>query len=267
MSYWNDGKVWSKNKKRERKQPVYTWQSPGGKIRNQIDYILVKNHWKTSIKSAKTLPGADIGSDHQLLMADVRIKLKSVRNNNNAKRFDLSHINEQYKLKVSNSFDALMVNAEEMTPDELWDNLKDNILEAAKKHIPTKKKKKVSSWLSQEVCDLADERRELKEAGLRQSNLYRKLSNEIQQLARRDKNDQLKHMCADIENHSSNNHSRNLYRCVKNLTSTSTARLAVVKNENGQVLTESDEIKARWMRYCADLHYMQRRTPITQCQR
>ena len=94
------------------------------------------------------------------------------------------------------------------------------------------------------MIDLADERRELKEAGLQHSKLYRKLSNEIQQYARRDKNDHLKQMCAEIEKHSSNNNSRSLYRCVNNLTGTRTARLAVVKNENGQVLTESDEIKA-----------------------
>lgn len=47
----------------------YTCLSPNG-ARNQIDYILVKTRWKSSIKSSKTLPGADIGSGHQLLIAN-----------------------------------------------------------------------------------------------------------------------------------------------------------------------------------------------------
>ena len=57
---------------------LYTWESPNGKVRNQIDYILIRRRWKSSVKSAKTLPGADVGSDHQLLSANIRVKLKRV---------------------------------------------------------------------------------------------------------------------------------------------------------------------------------------------
>ena len=53
----------------------YTWISPNGCVRNQIDYILISIRWKSSIKIAKTLPGADIGSDHQLLTPDCTIAL------------------------------------------------------------------------------------------------------------------------------------------------------------------------------------------------
>ena len=236
---------------------LYTWQSPGNRVRNQIDYILVKSRWRSSIKIAKTLPGADIGSDHQLLITDLRLKLKKVKRHDIIKRYDLTHLNDQYKLEVSNSFSVLMTNEEEMTPDELWDSMKDTISQAAKKHIPTKKKKRGTSWLSQDVIDLADERRELKKAGLHPSNLYRKLSNEIQQLARRDKNNHLKHLCAEIENHRSENNSRSLYRCVKDLTGTKTPRLAAVKAEDGKILTESDEIKNRWKNYCEGLYASQ----------
>ena len=54
------------------KQPnrrLYTWTSPDGMSRNQIDFIMIKVRWASSIKSSKTLPGADCGSDHQLLTA------------------------------------------------------------------------------------------------------------------------------------------------------------------------------------------------------
>ena len=150
-----------------------------------------------------------------------------------------------------------MTTVEEMTSDELWDSMKDTISQAAKEHILTKKKRKGSSWLFQDVIDLADERRELKKAGLHPSNLYRKLSNEIQQLARRDKNNHLKQLCADIENQISDNNSRSLYRCVKDLTCTKTARLATVKAEDGKILTESEEIKNRWKNYCEGLYASQ----------
>ncbi|XP_030747095.1 craniofacial development protein 2-like [Sitophilus oryzae] len=55
---------------------LYTWTSPNGIHRNQIDYILIKNRWRSSILSTKTLPEADCGSDHQLLQSTFRLKLK-----------------------------------------------------------------------------------------------------------------------------------------------------------------------------------------------
>ena len=52
--------TWYKNHPRRR----YTWISPGDRTRNQIDYVLVNKRFRNSIKTAKSLPGADCGSDH-----------------------------------------------------------------------------------------------------------------------------------------------------------------------------------------------------------
>ena len=48
------------------KRRLYTWTSSDGQPRNQIDYILCSQRWRSSIQSAKTRPGADCGSDHEL---------------------------------------------------------------------------------------------------------------------------------------------------------------------------------------------------------
>ena len=55
---------------------LYTWRSPGERTRNQIDYIMVKQRWRTSLLNVKTRPDADCGSDHQLLLATAKIKGK-----------------------------------------------------------------------------------------------------------------------------------------------------------------------------------------------
>ena len=60
----------------QHKRRLYTWTSPDGQHRNQIDYILRSQRWRSSIQSAKTRPGADFGSDHELLIAKFRLKLK-----------------------------------------------------------------------------------------------------------------------------------------------------------------------------------------------
>ena len=49
-----------------------------GQHRNQIDYILCSQRWRSSIQSTKTRPGADCGSDHELLITKFRLKLKKV---------------------------------------------------------------------------------------------------------------------------------------------------------------------------------------------
>ena len=62
----------------QHKRRLYKWTSPDGQHRNQIDYILCSQRWKSSTKSAKTRPEADCGSDHELLIAKFRVKLKKV---------------------------------------------------------------------------------------------------------------------------------------------------------------------------------------------
>ena len=61
-----------------RKRRLYTWTSLDGQYWNQIDYILCSQRWRSSIELAKTRLGADCGSDHELLMAKFRLKLKKV---------------------------------------------------------------------------------------------------------------------------------------------------------------------------------------------
>ena len=62
----------------QHKRRLYTWTSPDGQHQNHTDYILCSQRWISSIQSAKTRPGADCGSDHELLITKFRLKLKKV---------------------------------------------------------------------------------------------------------------------------------------------------------------------------------------------
>ena len=55
------------------KRRLYTWTSPDGQHRNQVDSILCSQRWRSSIQSAKTRPGADCGSDHELLYTLIKL--------------------------------------------------------------------------------------------------------------------------------------------------------------------------------------------------
>ena len=58
----------------QHKRRLYIWTSPDGQHRNQIDYIIFSQRWRSFIQSAKTRPGADYGSDHELLNAKFSLK-------------------------------------------------------------------------------------------------------------------------------------------------------------------------------------------------
>ena len=75
--------------------------------RNQTDYILCSQRWRSSIQSAKTRLGADYGSDHELLIAKFRLKLKKVGKTTRAFRYDLNQIPYNYTVAVRNRFKGL----------------------------------------------------------------------------------------------------------------------------------------------------------------
>ena len=81
----------------------------------------------------KMLPGADRDSDHELLIAQLKIKLKAMKKASRPVRYDLSKISQEYMVMVSNRFQTL---AEAESPNELWENVKKIINDAANKHIP-----------------------------------------------------------------------------------------------------------------------------------
>ena len=62
----------------QHKRRLYTWTSPDGQHQNEIYCILFSQIWRNSIQSAKIRLGTDCGSDHELLIAKFRLKLKKV---------------------------------------------------------------------------------------------------------------------------------------------------------------------------------------------
>ena len=91
----------------QHKRTLYTWTSPDDQHQNQIDYILCSQRWRSSIQSAKTRPGADCGSDHELHIGKFRLKLKTVGITTRLFRYDLNQIPYDYTVKVRNRFKGL----------------------------------------------------------------------------------------------------------------------------------------------------------------
>ena len=91
----------------QHKRRLYTWTSPDGQHQNQSDYILCSQRWRCSIQSAKTKLGADCGSDHELLIAKLSLKLKKVGKTTRPFRYDLNQIPYDYTVEMRNRFKGL----------------------------------------------------------------------------------------------------------------------------------------------------------------
>ena len=106
--------------------------------RNQIDYILCSQRWRSSIQSTKTRPGADCGSDHDLLIAKFRLKLKKVGKITRPFRYDLNQFHYDYTVEVRNRLKGL--DLIDRVPDELWMEVHDIVQETGIKTITRKKR-------------------------------------------------------------------------------------------------------------------------------
>ena len=70
--------------------------------------LIISFAWRSSIQSAKTRLGADCGSDHELLIAKFRLKLKKVGKTTRPFRYDLNQIPYDYTVEVRNRFKGLI---------------------------------------------------------------------------------------------------------------------------------------------------------------
>ena len=103
---------------------------------------------------SKRRPGADCGSDHELLIAKFRLKLKKVEETTRPFRYDLNQIPYDYTVGLTNRFKKL--DLIDRVPEELWTEVHE---EAVIKTIPKKKKCKMVKRLSQEALLIAKRRR------------------------------------------------------------------------------------------------------------
>jgi len=100
----------------------------------------LSQRWRSSIQSAETRPGADCGSNHELLIAKLKLKFKKIGKTTRPFRYDLSQIPDDYTVEVRNGFKGLYLI--DRVPDELWMEVHDIVQETGIKTIPWKRNAK-----------------------------------------------------------------------------------------------------------------------------
>ena len=95
---------------------LYTRTSPDGNTIHQIDYFCIHERWKTYVVNPKTLPAADCGSDHELFMMSMMVKIKKTKAAKHPIRYDMMHIPEQFNVDIKHRLAELIHIVDEMTP-------------------------------------------------------------------------------------------------------------------------------------------------------
>ena len=109
--------------------------------------------------------------------------------------------------------------------------------------IPKKKKCYKVKWLSEEVLQIAEKRREAKGKGEKKRHTH--LNTEFQRIARREKDAFLSDQCKETEENNTMGKTRDLFKKIRDTKGTFHAKMGSIKDRNGMDLTEAEDIKKR----------------------
>ena len=253
---------------------LYTWKSPGDVRRNQIDYIMVKRRFRNCIKDCRTYPGADINSDHCLLVSKMNIKLKRIVKKKGKDQYDLEmfkqeNIQQRYAVEVFNRFSLLSSEDGEQNDESAeekiekkWSHFKEGIHEATKKFVNKKEKKKHKEWMTQEILNLMTKRKEIKEKNGSSDVEYNKMDRRIKKECIKAKEEWFNEKCDELLKLERDNNSKEMHRKVKEVTGIkkkSSSGTQCIKDKLGNLLFEKESIDDRWMEYIQELYDDQQR--------
>jgi predicted dithiol-disulfide oxidoreductase (DUF899 family) len=135
---------------------------PGDIGRYQLDYILVKQRYRNSVKNSRSFPGADIDSDHNLVMMKAAVRLKKLQTAKRTKKWMLEGIKEKAndfnREMVQNLKQADGVVNQVVNVNDKWKEFSKAIVKSAETTIGYKTTRKIKKpWISQMMISKMDE--------------------------------------------------------------------------------------------------------------
>eukprot|EP00745_Piridium_sociabile_P029601 TRINITY_DN4881_c1_g1_i1.p1 TRINITY_DN4881_c1_g1~~TRINITY_DN4881_c1_g1_i1.p1 ORF type:complete len:855 (-),score=217.58 TRINITY_DN4881_c1_g1_i1:120-2594(-) len=267
----------------------WTWHSPDEEHHNQIDYILVKKRFRSGVNISRTrsFPGADIGSDHNLVMLTFHLHLKKISKGKNTRlKFDVERLKdpevaEAFQTTIERRFAPLNITGDDdVDVETLTTTFNSTIIETANEILGRRHEIK-QPWVTTDILDLCDKRRELKneknkakrtkkcndannerqrkklkskKVDTEVAKEYRKINNEIKKRMPKAKEDWIGQQCTNIEDSLNKNNTKKAYQIVKQLTSSKQGRVTTIQDKSGKCLTEECDILKRWTEYCSELY-------------
>ena len=237
----------------------WTWESPDGLHKNMIDFIIIQKRWKTSVTNCRTFQGADISSDHSLVLCNIKLRLKNLSNKlRHTHRPDTNQLKDQttrqfYQTKLKNNFKNISPTC---SLDDHALQIEKAVKLALQESITTKKTAK-KPWISVQTLDLADEKRKAKQVKhltTNHNNTYKDLCNKVKRSAKQDKNKWIQDQCEEIQKGLQVGNNKQAYNLVKILRRKYIPKLTVIRSQNGTMIQSKEDIMQRWTQYCSALY-------------
>lgn len=236
---------------------LYTWKSPGDRSRYQIDYILVKQRFRNSIKDVTTVPSADIDSDHNLLTANVSTRMKKIRRRGmRKKRWNLENL-KNTRDKVRAELEIKLSESVGESVEEEWTNVKKCLTEILEEKIGRMKRIPRKPWISQAMLDKMEERRRWKNINSEEGRQkYRKLNNELRRETDKAREDYISGVCDDIMELQRIGRYDMMYAKVKELgwKEHHGIRTRETEDKTGNIVRGEKEVQAVWENYIEELY-------------
>lgn len=199
---------------------LYTWTSPRSSkekiIKNQIDFICINRRFRNSIGSAKTYPGADADTDHELLVANIKVRLRKLQRIIQPKIINTEKLKElQYKKKFNDSIASDFLETSTTNIDLAWNLIKSTILTAAEQVVGRKEHNSKNPWMTQEIINLIKDKRSYKNTDPQK---YKQSKRQIEHHTRKAKEIWMEENCREMEQMNSKQDSFNLHKKLKELT-------------------------------------------------
>ena len=223
----------------------WTWYSNDGVTRKAIDHILICRRWRSSISNCRVYRGAQLGNtDHRLLVATLRLKLKADPSNKFQPQIDIARLKDpvisyQYSCDIANRFSALS-----LEHADSWPMFKTSVLTSASKILGSRKTTPRKPWISSDTFRIIEARRAARLNG--NTEEFRRLNRSRNEALRTDREHYWDEQATQLENASSRNDQAKVYRLLRSAKAMPSQTSYHVKDESGRILTEEADCRRRW---------------------
>lgn len=234
---------------------------PGVGTRYQLDYIIVNKRYQNQVKQSKSFPGADIDSDHNLVIMESSLSLKKMENKQiSRKKWYLDKLKDKetrysYSEGVNNKLNELkeLQIKDQNEPygiNDDWEALKEAVTTAAETKLGTEKNTPIRPWITNKIVDLIEERRKYKngknDEDKRKYIVYR---NMIIRESKKVKEEWLNDKCSSVDDFLSKGMGDKAYKIIKRFFSDYRNRSTFLKNGDGRVISDEEEKLKTWKEY------------------
>ena len=245
-----------------------TWVSNDGVTENQIDHICIGRTFRRSLEDVRVRRGADVGSDHHLVVGKLRLKLKRkwIDDAPRRRNFDVNKLKdetrkEEFKVAVSNRFEALQNLDGNEDIEQNWKAIKESVTSACQEILGPRKYNH-KEWITQDTLKLVEERRE-KKAKINSSRTrgqkaeareeYAEADRKVKRSAKEDKRKYMDSVASEAEQASYHGNMKELYSSIKKLSGKFKSSELPVKDKNGDTLSTEEAQMGRWREHFEEL--------------